>query len=411
MTRRTFFPVVGAGFAAPSAKAADTLTPWSRGMLDIHHISTGQGSCTFMICPDGTTLMVDCGDYTPPADAKQYNIGPKPNASRRTGEWVARYCARQLRGIGRVQIDAFILTHLHGDHAGDPRYRDTPRSKFGDYRLVGISDVGETIPVRRTIDRAYPDYNYPAPLDDPQQLNYRAFVKALIARGGIAERFQPGSSSQIRLLHDPSEFPSFVVRNLAANGEVWTGTADETRQHFPALRNLTAREYPTENMCSLGFRLSYGKFDYFTAGDMTFDTNYGSQPWRDIETPVAQAAGPVDAAVANHHGYVDATGPGFVAALRPRCWVINAWDSSHPSATAMNNMLSPDLYPGERDIFATAIKPETKIAIRSLAQLKSDNGHVVLRVHPGGGEFEVLITSNADESDTVWRRFGPYACV
>jgi glyoxylase-like metal-dependent hydrolase (beta-lactamase superfamily II) len=131
---------MSAGLVSAAAAARDTLAPWSRGMLDIHHISTGQGSCTFLICPDGTTVMVDCGAYTPPADARQYNVGPKPDASLRTGEWIARYCARQMRSIGRVEIDTFILTHLHGDHAGDPRFHNPPRSKFGDYRLVGISD-------------------------------------------------------------------------------------------------------------------------------------------------------------------------------------------------------------------------------------------------------------------------------
>jgi hypothetical protein len=390
--------------------AGETLAPWRRGTLDIHHISTGKGSCAFLICPDGTTLMVDCGDFTAPPENRRYMIGPKPDGSRRAGEWVARYVKRQMRAMGRAEIDTFILTHQHGDHCGDPRQSGAPKSKFGDYQLVGICELAEMVKVHRVIDRAYPDYNYPAPLEDEQQLNYRAFVKAFVARGGKAEQFRAGSSQQIGLVREPAAFPAFVVRNLAVNGEVWTGRGDETRNHFPALGGLPAKDYPVENMCSLGFRLSYGKFDYFTAGDMTFDTLYGTQPWRDIETPVAQAAGPVDVAVANHHGYVDATGPGFVAALRPRCFVINAWDSSHPTMGAMNNMLSQSLYAGERDIFATAIKPETAIAIRQLAQLKSDNGHVIFRVKPGGSEFEVVVTSNADESDAVVKRFGPYAC-
>jgi hypothetical protein len=64
-------------------------------------------------------------------------------------------------------------------------------------------------------------------------------------------------------------------------------------------------------MCSLAIRLSFGRFDYYSAGDMSFDTGYGANPWRDIETPAARAAGPVEAAVADHHGYVDATGPEF----------------------------------------------------------------------------------------------------
>lgn len=37
------------------------LSPWMPGTLDIHHISTGRGSCAFLLCPDGTTLMIDAG--------------------------------------------------------------------------------------------------------------------------------------------------------------------------------------------------------------------------------------------------------------------------------------------------------------------------------------------------------------
>jgi beta-lactamase superfamily II metal-dependent hydrolase len=400
-----------AALAAATVEAAgETLTPWSPGMLDIHHISTGKGSCAFLICPDGTTLMVDCGDFTSPPETRKYRIGPKPDGSRRAGEWVARYVTRQMRPLGRAEIDTFILTHQHGDHCSDPRNCDAPKSKFGDYPLVGIADLAETVPVHRAIDPAYPEYNYPAPLDDEQQMNYRAFIHALVKRGGKAERVVPGSATQIRLEREPAAFPTFTVRNLVANGEVWTGMGVETRQHFPALSSLAAKEYPVENMCSVGFRLSYGEFDYFSAGDMIFDTKYGAQPWRDIETPVARVAGPVDVAVANHHGYMDATGPDFVAALRPRCFVINAWDSAHLTMGAMNNLLSRDLYPCERDIFATAMKPEDEIAIRQMAQLKSDNCHVIFRVEPGGARFEVVVTSNADESDTVVKRFGPYVC-
>lgn len=413
-TRRAFLQGLAAGvpiaasLQSIASGAAETLQPWSKGFLDIHHISTGRGSCAFLLGPDGTTFMVDCGSIVLHPDTAQYIISPKPDGSRRPAEWVARYVERQMKHTGRVAIDSFISTHFHSDHFGDIG-PDSPKSKFGNYQLGGISDLAETVPVHRVLDRGYPDYAYPVPADEPQQLNYRAFVNSLIQRGGTAERFHPGSATQLRLLREPAAFPQFQVRNLVANGELWTGVGETTRQQFPSLSALERRDYPTENMCSLGFRLSYGRFDYFTAGDMCHDTNYGSQPWRDIETPVAQVAGPVDVAVANHHGYVDATGPGFVAALRPRCFVINAWDSAHPAMPAMNNMLSQELYPGERDIFATATKPESKIALRQLAYVASGNGHVVIRVHPGGATYEVIITENMDESDRILKRFGPYS--
>lgn len=270
--------------------------------------------------------------------------------------------------------------------------------------------MAEAIPVHTLVDRGWPDYSYPVPLEEPDQKNYRAFAAALAHRGGKVERIRVGSGSQIALLKRAAGYPEFSVRNIAANGDVWTGVGESARRQFPELASLRPEQYPTENMCSLAIRLSYGRFAYYTAGDMSCDTDAGANPWRDIETPAARAAGPVEVAVADHHGYVDATGPEFVRALRPRAFVINAWDSAHPAMPGLHNMLNQSLYPGERDIYSTAIKPESLIAIRRLAELKSNNGHVVIRVSPGGGEFRVSITSNADESDVLVREFGPYPC-
>jgi hypothetical protein len=50
-----------------------------------------------------------------------------------------------------------------------------------------------------------------------------------------------------------------------------------------------------------------------------------------------------------------------------------------------------------RDIYATAMKPENKIVHRRLSELKSDNGHIVIRVGPGGSEIPIVILDNANE--------------
>jgi hypothetical protein len=390
----------------PSPAVSSLYEPWKEGMLDIHHIATGRGNSTLFICPDGTSMMVDAGSIHAPLS---YTIAPKPDDSRRPGEWIGRYAKRHLQAANRKEIDYFILTHLHADHMGQPSLED-PLSKSGKYRLCGVSDVAEILPIRRFIDRNYPDYNYPAPLNDPFQNNYIKFIREQVANGTNVEAIHVGSNKQIRLLQDASRFPEFSVRNLAANGEVWTGVADVTRHHFPELSSLKKDEYPDENMCSLALRLSYGKFDYFTGGDLSCTDNDGDDPWRDIETKVAQVAGPVEIAIADHHGQRDANGPGYIRALRPQVFIILAWDSAHPTLTALTNMLSDHLYPGPRDIFATAIKPENEVANRRITRMKSENGHVVVRVAPGGDTFQILILDNSDERDRVIAQYGPYVC-
>jgi beta-lactamase superfamily II metal-dependent hydrolase len=411
LNRRRFLSGIAAAALAPlSLRAAAKVAPWKPGQLDIHHISLGRGVCAFLLCPDGTTVMIDAGDAEDRPEVHKYLIDPKPNGSRRPGEWIARYIGRHMEAAGLAPaIDYVLLTHLHSDHMG--RYDDSlPKSKYGNYRTSGIMEVAETIAVKKVIDRAYPNYDYPAPLNDAHQKNYRSFIASLPSRGASAERFQVGSRTQIRLRDRPDDYPDFGVRNIAANGEVWTGVGESTRQLFPKLSQLRVDQYPTENMCSLAIRLSYGRFDYYTAGDMSCDTNNGRDPWRDIETPAAKTAGPVEVAVADHHGYVDATGPDFVRALQPQAFVVNAWDSAHPTMGALHNMLSRGLYPGDRAIFATGVKPESLIAIRRLAELASSDGHVVFRVSPGGGDFRVNIVSSRTEADEIVAEFGPFAC-
>ena len=387
-----------------SAASGSHFQPWKQGGLEIHHISTGRGNATLAILPDGTTVMVDTGAIY---GSSAYLIDPKPDDSRRPGEWVGRYVRRHLSAAGLDAVDCFLTTHLHGDHIGylSPT---CPAAPGRDYRLTGVSDVAALVDCRRFIDRGWPDYNYPSALNEDFQLNYRSFLVSAASRGVKVERFRPGASDQFGLARNPARYPEFEIRNLAVNGEVWTGAGNAAIERYPELSKLKPEDYPVENGCSAALRLTYGKFRYYTGGDLMADTRYGRDPWRDIESPVAQVCGHVSVAVANHHGHYNANGPAFIRSVRPRAFIIAAWDSLHPSASTLAAMFSKDLYLEPRDGFATAIKPENKIANRRIADLKSTGGHTIVRVAPGGSSFGILILDNADESDRVTAVFGPY---
>jgi len=387
--RRTTYGALGAMLAAASLSAqvvGRPLPKWTPGTLDIHQINTGRGNAALLILPDGTSLLLDAGDGGNPPPR---GTPPRPDGSRSPGEWIARYA----RAMGVSTLDYGYITHFHDDH------------------LSAMVDVAARIPIRRMFDRGWPDYSYPAPdhpeLRSPAFLHYREFL----AKGTTtAERLHPGRNDQIVLVKDARSYPQFEVRAVAANGEVWTGTGTETRPQFPALDGVPREDWPTENMCSLAIRLRYGAFDYFSGGDMPGNPRPGYPAWQDVETPVARAVGPVDVALLDHHGNRDSTNAFLVSTLRPRVWIIPVWSADHPGHDVLDRMYSPRLYPGPRDVFATNMLEANRLVIGPLLdRLLSAQGHIVVRVAPGGASYQVIILDDAVESYAVKAVHGPYA--
>jgi hypothetical protein len=363
------------------------LPTWSRGMLDIHQISTGRGNSAFMIFPDGTTLLFDAGAAGD--GVKLPDMDPRPDATRTPGEWIARYVERAMAPQA-AHLDYAVLTHYHADHMGQVT-KASASSKSGAYKLTGITEVGDRIPIDTLIDRgiAY----HPPPPKDATIENYNAFVaEQERTRGLKRETIRVGSASQIVLQHAPDAFRSFEVRNVAANGEVWTGEGDGKRSIFPLLGTVAADDKPSENMCSIGIRIRYGLFDYFTGGDMPGVPDAGAPDWHSVETAVARVIGPTDVHVVNHHGSIDPESAFFLSTLKSTVMILPAWSPTHPSQDALKRMMTARLYPGPHDIFVTTLREPTKASIGSrVEQLKAQHGHIVVRVAEGGAQYRVYV--------------------
>ena len=394
---------------APAVRGEDSvgreIAPWQPGMLDIHQISTGRGNAGLYVFPDGTTMLVDAGEL---ATKTLKHTPDRPDDTRPAGERIVRYIRHALRHDPQPALDYALLTHFHDDHMGGVSDR-SPASRSGAYKLTGLTQVGESLRIGKLLDRGWPDYNFPRPLEDATTKNYRALVKWQIEHNGLkVERFAPGRNDQVVLCRDAKKYPHFEFRNVGANGEIWTGVGTVTRCHFPALESVPRGDWPHENMLSTSFRLSYGKFDYFNGGDIPGVPAAGVPAWHDVETPVAKAVGPVEAALLNHHGYVDSQNEFFLGALRARVWLISVWDSGHPTTMVWQRLQSARIYPGPREVFATDLHPATRLVIGGIDKLASDRGHIVLRVSPGGDEYRVVIVDDSSESHRVTKVSGPY---
>ena len=359
------------------------LPAWTEGTLDVHQINTGRGNATLFILPDGTSMLLDAGDLGRNLGTR--GVPAKPDASRPPGEWIARYAARVLPA---PVLDYALLTHFHDDH------------------VSGMADVGTRLPIRKMLDRGWPDYESLEPYQTPMMDKYRAFLKQ---NSIVIERFTAGRADQIVLRRAPQKYPNFQVRNVLVNTEVWTGVADSTRQQYPPMDQLAPADRPDENRRSLGFKLSYGNFDYGTFGDIPGRAREGGAQWEDMESAVAKAVGPLEAVLLNHHGNRDSTSAFYLASLRPQVLIDSVWSSDHPSHDVLERILSPRIYPGPRDVFATSMSQANKDVIGPmLDRLKSSQGHILIRVEPGGDRFRVIIIDDSNEAMKVLAVHGPY---
>lgn len=68
----------------------------------------------------------------------------------------------------------------------------------------------------------------------------------------------------------------------------------------------------------------------------------------------------------------------------------------------MERMVSERLYAGPRDVFATSLLQGNFLTNERLAtRMASRNGHIVVRVPPGGTRFCIAVTDSHDETDAV----------
>ncbi len=367
------------------------LSPWRPGTLDIHQITTGRGNAAFLQLPDGTTLLVDAGAAPDGAPATE----PRPNASRRPGEWVAAYIDRVLPPTAPRRLDYAFITHIHIDHMG------------------GLADVDRRLPIETLIDRAWPSYDVPEPVPAALMRVYQAAIDGARAHGARVERARAGRADQIVLRHasgGPVNPTPFEVRIVAANGEAWTGVGEATASRFPPQTPSTPPEdRATENECSAALRLRYGAFDFYTGGDLTGIADPGTAAWRDMETPIARAIGPTDVRVMNHHGSISPDNAAFLAATRSRVVIIPAWSPTHPAPDALKRALAPTGYPGPRDVFITLLREPTALTIGDrVKQLKSSHGHVVVRVDADGRHYRVVVLDDEREDARIVSVHGPY---
>lgn len=388
----------------PSSFVGKVLPDWQEGTFDIHMINTGRGESILHIFPDGTTLLIDAAGSLITADNEIPPPDPKPNGSITSGQVILNY-VKHFTKAANGKLDYMMLSHFDPDHMGSYDASKLAYHSEGKFYKTGITEVGAGIQIDKLIDRGY---YYPENLStDSRIANYIKFSEwAQTTYGMTYEEIDVGSNQQIALKYNPGKYGNFTVRNIIGNGYVWTGSGSGKKNTFPSNASTIIAASPAENVYSIGCHLKYGRFDYFTGGDLQYNGR-STDPWKDVEAPVAAVMGEVEVMKANHHGTLNCNGTELMNVLRPHAILINSWRDVQPRPTSLATMYAAR---SDCNIFINNTTADNKVRLADyLPKLKSLEGHIVVRV--SGDElnsYAIFVLDDTNENYKVVKGYGPY---
>lgn len=406
--------VFGTCGAVGKADAPDkgVLEPWKPGELKIHFIHTGVGECQFMVFPDGTTLMLDCGDHAA-MTRLDLSVPVLPDTSRLAGEWAARYVLRVNPNKDRV--DYLESSHWHSDHTGFALWQSTARGwnagVKGCFRS-GFGLAAEFLHFKRAIDRGYPNYDDPIPSPDGDLTSLghmKRLYAALKERDGLTvEKIRLGATDQIVPLK--GTVSGFSVFNLCANGRIAMPDGSVRDVYGDLFAGDKRPAGLNENGMSIGHIIRYGRFAYYTAGDFSDHRKMGDGSTWMIEEAMAKAVGHVNVAKMNHHGH-HSMPDALVRALCPQVWTACVWDQLHTVPETLARVCDPANYPdGRRPFVAPGVFPDPRTSRESQAgyypciapACRSHGCHVVVTVPSADAtHYRVDCVDAGDERMTI----------
>ena len=381
--------------SATSVELSKTLPNWSEGCLDIHFINSARGECCFYILPDGTTLLVDAGEY----EGGESNTPQRPNSNTPPYITYANYIKHFLPK-GKRAIDYCAPSHFHTDHIGSTG--TVIGTAPAGYRKSGLLALYDEVPYNHILDRAYP--NYTEDEVTPALSGQLAEDWATFVRWGVkndiftAERFVAGKE-QIVMVNKPRKYSDFSIFNICANGFIF----NRTNSGVDKVVGKVAKS--GGNPASCGFHIRYGAFDYIACGDLTSSAqNRLAYYFRDFV-----GVGNLDAFKSNHHLAANSWGTRMQECnFNPRVVLNHCFTLNKPDVNKLLHVL-----PVVKAFFSTNIHKDfaTLPGVKEnklLEKMTAYNGHIVLRVMPGGGEFYVYMLDDSDFEYRVKSVHGPY---
>jgi beta-lactamase superfamily II metal-dependent hydrolase len=350
--------VVGAA-AVPGRGAVASGTPcstagtWQQGELNVYWFDVEQGDSQLVVGPTGKTLLIDLGETA------WNSTGPGTNATR---------VASRIRAIcgvpsGPVHLDYVMASHHHLDHIGyASNPNDTSTVGNGLYRL--LAPGGENFTVGTLLDHdggTWSDANGDRDCD----------VGTSAAPSNEIAWHNVGTTSQTALrwicwLYGPAGQPDraniegHVV--TLTNSAPWpaldlgpgvTATIVEANAkgvlESDGVTPVSGDHHadavpPSENDYSIGLKISYGTYEYATAGDSDGEssTSANGYSYNPVESKLLAPFGNVETLRVNHHGSMHSSSDAYVSTLAPESAFVSCGANSygHPGNRVLQALRS-----------------------------------------------------------------------
>jgi beta-lactamase superfamily II metal-dependent hydrolase len=307
--------------------------------LDIYFIDVEGGTSTLIVSPAGEALLIDSGF---------------------PGERDAQRIAHVALEVAKLkQIDHCLVTHWHRDHIG------------------GIPSLAKLIPIKN-----YYDHGLPQTMAADLQAEFIDAYKQTVQGKSVA--LKPGDRIK---MSSPKRLPRLEVRVMAAGGMV-LGEKSSVPQVRPCGPDFEAKpEDKSDNVNSVGIRLTFGRFRFFAGGDLTWN----------IENRLAcprNVVGAVDVYQVDHHGMDISNNPALTRALDPRVTLINSGPRKGGEAIAyarLKNMKGIEaIYQLHRNVRTTDKDNAPSGFVANEAEACQGN-FIKLSVEPGSRSYTVGI--------------------